>query len=307
VLQEFRVDDIEQWRSLCPELHVEGNLERPTFEMGDLDELLRDIRLEGYVHVPHVLPESLFVPLRVCVERLYDSGILLPFSFVYDEFWLAYQGAARFISAVLGEDYRALPDFWTWRVPAQDTGAGWGPHRDRVQPTVEPDNSPHSLTVWLPFSDATPLNGCMYVLPAHHDERFQSRVFDGPGNNQVTDPHSIRALPATAGSFLAWNQALLHWGGRGSRLGAAPRISAAFEFQRGDRQPYNQPLLDPSRLPSFEERLGLIGKQVLQYQHMYPLEPEMERIAIDLRDRFLPLVAANAPTTFSLVGGMPGR
>lgn len=304
---KFRVDDIAQWRTLCPELHVEGNIERPLFDMGDIEELVKEIRTEGYVNVPNVLPESLFGPLRRGVERLYESGVLLPFSFVYDEFWLAYQGAARFMSAVLGQDYRALPDFWTWRVPAADTGAGWGPHRDRVQPTVDPDNSPHSLTVWLPFSDATPLNGCMYVLPAHLDERFQTRVFDGPGNNHVADPQRIRAVPATAGSFLAWNQALLHWGGRGSRLGAAPRISAAFEFQRGDRQPYNMPLLDPMRMPSFEERLGLIGKQVLQYQHMYPLAPDMERIATDLRDRFLPLVAANAPTTFGLVGGMPGR
>lgn len=306
MLNNFRIDEIGQWRSLCPELHVEGNLARPVFEMGDIADLLREIRIEGYVHVPGVLPEALVVPLRRCVERLYGAGILLPFSFVYDEFWLAYQGASRFVSAVLGDGYRALPDFWTWRVPAEDTAAGWGPHRDRVQPTIEPDNSPHSLTVWLPLSDATPLNGCMYVLPAHHDERFRTRVFDGPGNNQVTDPQSIRAVPATAGSFLAWNQALLHWGGRGSRLGAAPRISAAFEFQRGDREPYNQPLLDPLRLPSFEERLGLIGKQVLQYQHMYPLEPETQRIATDLRDRFLPLVAANAPTTFGLVSGMPG-
>lgn len=303
----FRFDDIEQWRSLCPDLHVEEGPPQPEFRLDDIQELVREIRIEGYINVPNVLPESLFRPLRECVEHLHNSGILLPFSFVYDEFWLAYQGLSRFLSAVLGDEYRALPDFWTWRVPAADTGAGWGPHRDRVQPTIEPDNSPHSLTVWLPFSDATPLNGCMYALPAHHDERFRTRAFDGPGNNHVSDPHSIRALPATAGSLLAWNQALLHWGGRGSRLGAAPRISAAFEFQRGDRQPYNQPLLDPSRLPSFRERLGLIGKQVLQYQHMYPLGPEMERIATELRDRFLPEVAANAPTGFGLVGGMPGR
>lgn len=73
-------------------------------------------------------------------------------------------------------------------MPPSDQGAGWGPHRDRVQPTLDEDNSPHSLTVWLPFTDATPLNGCMYVLPAHHDGRFRARAWDGPDNNRIFDP-----------------------------------------------------------------------------------------------------------------------
>ena len=105
------------------------------------------------------------------------------------------------------------------------------------------------------------------------------------------------ALPATAGSFLAWNQAVLHWGGRASRLATAPRISAAFEFQRADQPAFNRPLLNPARLPSFTERLGLIAKQVLQYRHMYPLSSDVEQIATNLRDRFMPEVIANAAET----------
>lgn len=184
--------------------------------------------------------------------------------------------------------YRALPDFWVWHVHPNESAAGWGPHRDRVQPTVDADNSPHTLTVWLPFTDATPLNGCIYVVPAHFDERFHQRRWDGEGNNVVQNPQDIRALPATAGSLLAWNQGVLHWGSRGSRLGVAPRISAAFEFQRGDRPPFNSPLLDPGRLPSFTERLGLIGKQALQYRHMYPLTDDIAAIATSLAARFMP-------------------
>lgn len=295
MLNEFRVDSIEQWQGLCPSLHIEGGLNRPTYRFDRLGELLDDLRTEGYVQVPDVLASATVEPLRDCIQLLHRSGIPLPFAFAYDEFWLVYQGLSEFISTALGGDYRALPDFWAWYVPPNDQGAGWGPHRDRVQPSLEADNSPHSLTVWLPFTDAIPLNGCMYVLPAHLDERFRARVWDGEGNNRVQDPQAIRALPATAGSFLAWNQAVLHWGGRASRLATEPRISVAFEFQRADRPAFNQPLLDPSRLPSFSERLGLIGKQVLQYRHMYPLAPDVEAIAVDLRDRFMPEVIANAP------------
>lgn len=294
MLHGLRVEDIEQWRILCPDLHVASNHARPSFAVDALDGHLHDLRVEGYVHIPDVLPASFVPPLRECVALLHRIGIPLPFAFVYDEFWLAFQGLSHVIGASLGADYRALPDFWAWYVPPTDHGAGWGPHRDRVQPTLDDDNSPHSLTVWLPFSDANPLNGCMYVLPAHHDDRFRARIWDGPGNNHVQDPQAIRALPATAGSFLAWNQAVLHWGGRASRLATAPRISAAFEFQRADRPAFNSPLLNPSRTPSFTERLGLIGKQVLQYRHMYPLAPDVEAVATDLRDRFMPEVVANA-------------
>lgn len=297
MLREFGVDSVEQWRGMCPALHVEGVPNADVHQFDGIEELLGDLRVEGYVQVPDVLSTAVVEPLRDCIELLHRSGIPLPFAFVYDEFWLAYQQVSQFVSAALGDDYRALPDFWAWYVPATDQGAGWGPHRDRVQPTLGHDNSPHSLTVWLPFTDAVPLNGCMYVLPAHLDERFRTRVFDGPGNNHVPDPQAIRALPATAGSFLAWNQALLHWGSRASRLAAGPRISAAFEFQRTDVPAFNTPLLDPYRMPTFTERLGLIGKQVLQYRHMYPLGPDVEAIATDLRDRFMPKVIANAAGT----------
>lgn len=294
VLAGLRVDCIDEWRLLCPELHVEGGLPSPVWPFQGLEAHRTDLLVEGYAQIPDMLPRDLVSRLRDCIALLHDSGVPLPFAYVYDELWLAFRGVSEFISAALGADYCALPDFWAWYVPPTDQGAGWGPHRDRVQPTLEDDNSPHSLTVWLPFTDAIPLNGCMYVLPAHHDDRFRVRAWDGPDNNRVLDPQAIRALPATAGSFLAWNQAVLHWGGRASRLATQPRISAAFEFQRGDRPAFNTPLLDPSRLPSFTERLGLIGKQVLQYRHMYPLAPDLEAIALDLRDRFMPAVFANA-------------
>ncbi|WP_232007111.1 phytanoyl-CoA dioxygenase family protein [Mycobacterium intermedium] len=276
------------WRELCPWMSIEGDGTPAFAGLGDPGALIPDLNREGYVQVPGVFSESSIVPLRSAIATLAERKIPLPFAFVYDELWLMFQGLASFLSTVLGEDYRALPDFWVWHLYPNDMSTGWGPHRDRTIPTLGPDNSPHSLTVWLPFTDATPLNGCMYVLPAHLDERFQMRRWDGPSNTAVPNPQNIRALPATAGSVLAWNQAVLHWGGRASRLGTGPRISAAFEFQRGDHVPFNQPLLDPGRVPPFTERLGLIGKQVLQYRHMYPLSDEVAAIATSLFERYMP-------------------
>lgn len=288
-----QVEGREFWHQLCPNMSIEGSGTSVTAAVGETSLLLADLKREGYVQVPGAFPDSCTALIRDAVATLAQRGIPLPFAFIYDELWLAFKGLSAFLAAVLGDDYRALPDFWVWYVQPNENSAGWGPHRDRVQPTLEPDNSPHTLTVWLPFTDATPLNGCMYVLPAHLDSRFVERRWDGEGNNVVQNPQDIRALPATAGSLLAWNQAVLHWGSRGSRLGTAPRISAAFEFQRGDRAPFNSPLLDPDRVPNFAERLGLIGKQVLQYRHMYPLSEDVAAVATTLFDRYMPRTAVS--------------
>jgi phytanoyl-CoA dioxygenase PhyH len=281
-------ENVAFWRALQPNLSIEGSRTTEAFQLGDVGALMEQLRFEGYVNVPGVLPEALVVAMRNCIAMLHERRIPLAFTFVYDEAWQVFQGLTPFIEAALGMGYRALPDFWVWHVLPSESATGWGPHRDKVQPTVDRNNAPHSMTVWVPFTDATPLNGCIYMLPAHLDPRFKRRDWGGEGNNLVDAPQNMRALPATAGSMLAWNQAVLHWGGRASRLAQGPRSSAALEFQRGDKAPFNRPLLDPKRVPSFQQRLGLVGKQVLQYQHMYPLAPDIAAIAETLRARFMP-------------------
>lgn len=291
------VDDVsrrEFWVRMCPGVSIEAGGTCAPAVVGEFATRMAVLKREGYVQVPDALPESVVAPIRAAVSTLFQRGIPLAFAFVYDELWQAFRSLSEFLSHVLGPGYRALPDFWVWHVNPSDDAVGWGPHRDRLSATLDDDNSPRTLTVWLPFSDATPLNGCMYMLPAHRDPRFVQRRWDGEDNTVVRNLQDIRALPATAGTLFAWNQAVLHWGGRGSDLGAAPRISAAFEFQRSDCVPFNSPLLDPYRVPTFTERLGLIGKQVLQYRHMYPLPGDIEAIATVLAERYLPEVVESS-------------
>jgi len=72
---------------------------------------------------------------------------------------------------------------------------------------------------------------------------------------------------------------VLHWGGEASRFAAHPRISMALEFQTGERAPFNTPLIEPFTNLDFESRLKLVGKQILQYKHMYPLAARFELLA----------------------------
>lgn len=82
------MDNRDHWRVFCPRLHVEGDLDRVAHRFDRLEDLLRDLRVEGYVNVPHVLPPEVVEPLRDCILLLHGAGIPLPFAFVYDEFWL---------------------------------------------------------------------------------------------------------------------------------------------------------------------------------------------------------------------------
>jgi hypothetical protein len=187
---------------------------------------------------------------------------------------------------VLDPEYRVLPAFWAWYVVPTESQAGWAPHRDRTGSLLRADDSPESLTVWLPLTEATPLNGCMYVYPAHLEDRSRASQTAVLAGAQL---QHIRALPATPGSLLAWNQQLLHWGGRASRLATEPRCSIALEFQRGDGPPFENPLIHPEQLPSFHLRLGLSGKLLLKYAPFHRFDsPELRALAVALAWKFGP-------------------
>lgn len=270
----------DAWRAMAPALHVEDRafiLSVPEFGLdpqlaASLDGRIRE---EGYFEL---VPRQWGVPvaeMAALVSRLAGSGIPTPFAYVFDEFWLLYCQLHAMISAVLGPGYLRLPDFWAWHVDPRRGEAGWKPHRDKGHVSIREDRSAKALTVWIPLSDATPMNGCMYIVPADRDPTYGT----AQDHEWQFDLADIRALPARAGTIFAWTQAVVHWGGSTSRREARPRISAAMEFQAADAEPFNQPLSDPRSVPPFAERLRLIGKQILQYEHMYPLDAPTRAMA----------------------------
>jgi len=273
------------WNENFPSLHIEDSYflnAHQNFDVNDkFGEALREIILEeGYFKIDPPNWNLNIVDMASAASKMAEMNLPIPLVFLFDEFWIIFLKLHNIAEAVLGKGYLRLPDFWGWHVDPQKKQSGWTPHRDKGYKSLNADGTPKSITFWIPLSASTPLNGCMYIVPANKDKNYGT-----PQDSQLNfDLPSIRALPAAAGSILCWNQAVLHWGSQCSERELQPRISVAFEFQSGDVAPYNQPIMDPRSIPTFEFRLKLIAKQILQYQHMYPLSQELRQLAITVLD-----------------------
>jgi hypothetical protein len=270
----------DYWLQLVPQLHIhQVALLSQTLPFDLHEDIGRelDARLvrEGYFQID---PPNWGVPVPDMARAILvlDQHRWMPvFAFLYDEFWLMFHQLQNVLARLLGADFQLMPDFWAWYIDPRQGQSGWEPHRDDSKNWLLPDGRPKSVTVWIALTDATPLNGCIYVVPADRDPTYNT-----PQNHdwrfKLPD---VRALPAAAGSVLCWNSEVLHWGAHSSPRATQPRISVAYEYQRGDVPPINQPVMPAGSIPNFQMRLQLVAKQLLQYQHMYPLTQEVEAFA----------------------------
>jgi len=267
-------EDPQTWTGYCPGLRIEGNdldASPPPVPACSTTQRLQ-LKMDGYTQFRLQAQDTLVHKLADGINALHNSRQHHVFIALYDEFWALKQSMSAIVSAVLDTPIQMLPDVWAWRVDA--SSAGWGPHRDKLISTIREDGTPNSLTAWVALSDATPENGCLYLLPAGEDLQYPTHP-----TARISDWQAVRALPASAGTCLIWNQNILHWGGKGRRWAEHPRISVAIEYQRADVPAYNEPLFDPYVIPNFTTRLAVVSKQILQYAHMYAVSDEVKSAA----------------------------
>lgn len=267
---ERRLDEIRHpdfWRALNPELTISdfplaARHRRLTPSAEALSRCRPQLLEDGYLQTPPLVPAEEVSRLAAAIERIVANQLPPALAAVYDEYYNIFSGLDAVFAPLLGADYVLITQgVGAFHVPAGEDGrALWtasSPHRDRMAPDARTlaHDVPSIVTVWMPLTDVTTEHSCIYVVPASADEGFYR------GDSGVGDTfrlQDIRALPAPAGSVLAWSSHLIHWGSASSRFVDTPRIAVNMYFQRRDAPLWHPFHIDPTRPCSFAERLTWI-------------------------------------------------
>lgn len=164
--------------------------------------------------------------LAQTMTRLVDEELPAVLIYLLDAPWAIGERLRARVSTLLRTPYVLAADGWGWWLPA-GTGRGWEPHRDDGR--LLDRRAPERVNIWLALTDAFAEGACIHAVPLDDDPGYPSRL------DEVTAPLSaVRAVPVRAGTALAWNANLLHWGGRSSQRARGPRIAISFTAVRAD-------------------------------------------------------------------------
>ena len=267
--------DPTYWQGLLPTMAVEDQrgiapAERAGAPSDRAAQAANHLEAHGYFQMPPTLGEELTDRMATAVELLRGVGWPLVFTYIYDEFWAVWRAPSvvSLLRGHFGGDYVQTAGVWTYRVDPQRRASGWPPHVDSV-------NDAERLSIWIPLTDATVGNGCMYVIPADAVPTGLPTSFLDWSSVSVQDLcdllHNVTPLPAPAGSVMGWNNRLIHWGGRATTESAGLRISVAAEFLGVGTKPRSSelPVLG-LQIPDFRARLRIIGQAILAYEKFEP-------------------------------------
>ncbi|HVV86696.1 MAG TPA: phytanoyl-CoA dioxygenase family protein [Kofleriaceae bacterium] len=248
----------------------------------DREAVREAVWTEGYFTSAPSIPPALVARCRDAIELVRAAGAPPLASFAFDGAWELAAVLGEHASAAFGGAARLMPSFWAWRLDAAEA-RGWAPHRDHTDAELGDDGRPQAVSLWIPLTDATADNGCMYVVPAPWDPQYPNPR----ATTEVMFLQAIRALPAAAGSVLGWTSRLLHWGAM-ARPGSPPRISISFEFQDAAARPIDGEPFELGWIPPPAARRALIDQQWERYRHIHGGDAE-RRAALDaVIDRLLP-------------------
>jgi len=262
------------WTGLVPGSSIGPNaspIHELPFDPQSLRHAGEQVRLDGYCATPVFLPPDALSRVNVTIDAVVADGWPPVFAWVFDDLWASVRTptVAQLLDAALGPGARQVPHVWVHVVPAVAGARGWAPHVDGGLAR----GSRTRLSVWIAFTDASVDRGCIYVLPRSQapagffEDNWKTERLTGAETVRLLG--AVRALPAPAGSALAWNFDILHWSGMSAGPGI-PRRSVSLEFIARDQDPAldEEPLLgcgpdDP--LPTLTERLEYIANAILVY------------------------------------------
>lgn len=267
--------DIDRWRRLVPFASIEEKVVSGDHARIAAPDAVREksrLDEDGYFCLKQVFDRERIARMHDIARAVRADGWPVAFAFVYDDFWSVARtpSISAFLEASLGEDFRQNTVVWAHWVPDAKGVAGWRPHDDYR------GGDDTFLSLWIPLSDATAENGCMFLVP---DRRSREVAETIKAQDSLPDTlfrktlQDVVALPVPAGSLIGWRGDVLHWGGANSGS-SVPRVSLALEFRSRDAKTnrFERPLIDPyAALPPFRTRLFAVVKALREYTKFEPL------------------------------------
>jgi len=282
----------------------------------DWEAAEEDLALRGHFVVPKPMQTATASALVEAVAELEAAGWPAAFVWMYDEPWHHLCALWEGMEGLLGGEAVLEPSVFAYalRKPpgrqeraeeasppsttsADYVGSNFGlPHRDYSHDeSYSRDGELSTITLWIPLTDATIDNGCVYVLPREFDTEFDAssskhhmRVASetAAGTELAFNLAGARPLLAAPGQALGWTGNLIHWGSQcASDTKAGPRRSLGCVFRHPSafaesREADGANLLAQGLTKErcldmgLSERCKVICKSLLAYQAWYTLGKE---------------------------------
>jgi len=270
-----RLSDPGFWRELVPGARVSDEpfgsfaTDRAPVTPAMIEAWRSQLGEDAYFQTAPLVAEDRRSEMLRCIDAVVAAGLPATFALVYDVFFEVFADLHVMLQGVLGPGYTIIPNFWLYYIEPSDEAHGFEPHRDgEYADTIADDGLPTVLTVWVALSDATPLNSCMYVVPAGRDPGYASAIHSLHQDAAGIRLEDIRSLPAAAGTVSCWTQYIYHWGSRSSHRAPAPRVSYAVYCQRGDVEPVESVSLEVPSPLSFQARLAYACRGLHRYSYL---------------------------------------
>jgi hypothetical protein len=255
--------DADFWRAICPKLHIrDNNSAAPPFQLASnkITGLKQRISHDGYFKLPPSKEldwSANIADVAQGIAQLVERGLPASFVFVFDEPWEILHAVSGLMSGLTGGN-RIIGDVLAWyvkhiafvrlcvrslvctcrHVDPNKNKSGFPPHRDRQPADIkasfhkpeapgETVGMPKYISCWIPLTDATPENSCLYVIPAACDPGYldgdnTEKGEEGPdllrtALSSVNSYQNVRCLAEKAGGAVCFSHRIIHWGSTGRK------------------------------------------------------------------------------------------
>lgn len=221
------------------------------------DAVAHRLATDGWLELGEAASPETCIQLLQGIEAMLGAALPGVFAYLFDEPWQLGETVRARISDALAHPYVLVEDVWAFHVAPGQTG--WPPHRGLASPLLD-RRAPEFLNVWIAVTDATVERACMHAVPLDRDPGYPSAL-----ERKDVPPDAARAMPVSAGTALAWNANLLHWGGACARGAAGPRASYTYSLCRADAvERLGMVPLETAEL-TLADRVDVIARQIVTY------------------------------------------